>query len=136
MSDLGNKLVFAKNLKYYMKLTNKSRNEICKDLGFAYTTFASWENATAYPRIDKIEMLAAYFSIQKSDLIEKKNDLKKKDIFNKSKSIEIIQEINKFKETLRSAKELKFDGKPASQETVDKLLDVIQVGVELIRKQK
>lgn len=66
----------------------------------------------------------------------KKNDLKKKDIFNKSKSIEIIQEINKFKETLRSAKELKFDGKPTSQETVDKLLDVIQVGVELIRKQK
>ena len=70
MSDLGNKEIFSRNLKYYMNLYNKSRNDICKDLGFSYTTFTSWYNGDFYPRIDKIEMLANYFNIEKSDLIE------------------------------------------------------------------
>lgn len=75
MSDLGNKKVFSENLNYYMKLNNKDRNKICKDLGFKYTTLREWIKGTAYPRIDKIELLANYFGIQKSDLIEKKDNL-------------------------------------------------------------
>ena len=70
MSDLGNKEIFSKNLKYYMSLNNKDRNDICRDLKFPYTTFAEWYNGNIYPRIDKIEMLANYFNIKKSDLIE------------------------------------------------------------------
>ena len=70
MSDLGNKEIFSKNLKYYMTLNNKDRNDICHDLNFPYTTFAEWYNGNIYPRIDKIEMLANYFNIKKSDLIE------------------------------------------------------------------
>lgn len=74
MSDLGNKKVFSKNLRKYMDLYQKSRSDICKDLGFAYTTFTSWETGVNYPRIDKIEIMADYFHIEKSDLIEDKTD--------------------------------------------------------------
>ena len=74
MSDLGNKKVFSKNLRKYMDLYQKSRSDICKDLGFAYTTFTSWETGVNYPRIDNIEMMADYFHIEKSDLIEDKTD--------------------------------------------------------------
>ncbi|MFR2787431.1 MAG: S24 family peptidase [Clostridia bacterium] len=73
MSDLGNKEIFAKNLKYYMTINNKTRNDVCKDLNFKYTTFTDWYNGNIYPRIDKIEMLANYFRIEKSDLIESRN---------------------------------------------------------------
>lgn len=73
MSDLGNKEIFAKNLKYYMELNNKDRNDICKDLQFPYTTFAEWYNGNIYPRIDKIELIANYFGIKKSDLNERKD---------------------------------------------------------------
>lgn len=72
MSDLGNKEVFAKNLKYYMELYNKSRNDIAKITNVPYSTVSSWCNALYYPRIDKIEMLANYFNILKSDLVENK----------------------------------------------------------------
>lgn len=72
MSDLGNKAIFSKNLKFYMNLYNKTRNDVAKALGVSYTTFASWENGTNYPRIDKIEMLANYFKVSKADLIENK----------------------------------------------------------------
>lgn len=73
MSDLGNKEIFSKNLKYYMTINNKTRNDICRDLDFKYTTFTDWYNGNIYPRIDKIEMLANYFRIEKSDLIENKD---------------------------------------------------------------
>lgn len=72
MSDLGNKKIFSENLNYYMSLYEKDRAKICNDLNFKYSTLRDWTNGRAYPRIDKIEMLANYFGIQKSDLIERK----------------------------------------------------------------
>ena len=72
MSDLGNKEIFAKNLKYYMTINNKNRNDVCRDLDIPYTTFAEWYNGNIYPRIDKIQMLANYFDIKKSDLVKNK----------------------------------------------------------------
>jgi transcriptional regulator with XRE-family HTH domain len=70
MSDIGNKEVFAKNLAKYVDASGKSRNEICSELGIAYSTFSEWICGRKYPRIDKIELLANYFGIRKSELIE------------------------------------------------------------------
>lgn len=70
MSSLGNKDIMAKNIKRLMELNGKDRNDVCKDLGFKYTTFADWVNAKTYPRIDKIEMMANYFGVSKADLVE------------------------------------------------------------------
>jgi len=70
MSDLGNKVVFAKNLNYYLNISGKERKQVCEDLNIKYSTFSEWVNANKYPRIDKIEALANYFGIMKSDLIE------------------------------------------------------------------
>lgn len=70
MNNLGNKDIMAKNIQYYMELRNKSRNEMCEALGVKYTTFTDWVKGNAYPRIDKIELMANYFGISKSDLVE------------------------------------------------------------------
>lgn len=72
ISDLGNKEIFAKNLKYYLNYYQTDRNKICNDLEIPASTFSDWLNAKKYPRIDKIELLANYFNIKKSDLIEDK----------------------------------------------------------------
>lgn len=90
MSDLGNKKIFSENLKYYMQLNEKDRNDICRDLGFAYTTFAEWYNGNIYPRIDKIEILANYFNIKKSDLIEDKEKTKLDQLGNPVISIDLL----------------------------------------------
>ena len=74
MSDLGNKEIFARNLKHYMAINNKNRVDVCSDLDIPYSTFTDWYNGNIYPRIDKIEMLANYFEIKKSDLVEDKSD--------------------------------------------------------------
>ena len=70
---MDNKSVFASNLQKYMKLNDKSRRDVCEDLGFSYYTFTDWVKGKKYPRMDKVEMLANYFGIQKSDLIEDKD---------------------------------------------------------------
>ena len=70
MSALGNKEVMASNIKRYMDLCNKDRNDVCKDLNIKYTTFTDWINAKTYPRIDKIELMANYFNVSKADLVE------------------------------------------------------------------
>lgn len=67
---MDNKNVFASNLKRYMELKGKSRNDISEALGISYFTVSDWVNGKKYPRMDKVEMLANYFGIQKSDLIE------------------------------------------------------------------
>ena len=67
---MDNKNIFASNLKRYMELKGKSRNDISEALGISYFTVSDWVNGKKYPRMDKVEMLANYFGIQKSDLIE------------------------------------------------------------------
>lgn len=78
MSDLGNKEIFSKNLQYYMRINNKDRNEVARDLNIPYSTLADWYNGNKYPRIDKIQLLADYFNIKKSDLVESRNNILKK----------------------------------------------------------
>lgn len=72
LGDLGNKEIMSKNIKYYMDLTHKDRNQICSDLNIKYSTLTDWINGNVYPRIDKIELLANYFGINKSDLVEER----------------------------------------------------------------
>lgn len=76
MSDLGNREIIAENIRHYMALHGKSRNDMCQDLGLVYSTFSDWINGKKYPRIDKIEMMARYFGISKSDLVERHDDTK------------------------------------------------------------
>lgn len=73
-NNLGNKEVMAENIKYYMDLHDVDRKTICTALNIKYSTFSEWVNARAYPRIDKIELMAHYFGISKADLVEPRNE--------------------------------------------------------------
>lgn len=70
MNDRNSKAILAKNIRHYMELNHKTRNELCEALGVKYTTLTDWVNGKTYPRIDKIELMAEYFGIEKSDLLE------------------------------------------------------------------
>lgn len=77
MSNLGNKRIMAKNIRYYMEKNSLSQTDICNTLGIKMPTFSDWVNAKTYPRIDKIELMANYFGISKSDLVEDHSELNK-----------------------------------------------------------
>ena len=77
MSDVENKEVMAKNLRFYVERSGKSQKDMAEILGVSTTTFNDWVHGKKYPRIDKIENMAKYFNITKSDLIEKRDEMQK-----------------------------------------------------------
>lgn len=66
------KIIFAKNLNHYMKISNITQSDIVDNLNLTASTVSDWCNAKKYPRVDKIQLLADYFGILKSDLTEEK----------------------------------------------------------------
>lgn len=73
MDNLEQRKIFARNLKRWMFLKDKTQMDLINDLGFPSSTLSQWATAKKYPRIDKVQMLADYFGILKSDLIEDKS---------------------------------------------------------------
>ena len=72
-TDLGNREIFSRNLVRYLKNSGKTQREVANAVGITYGTFCDWTKARAYPRMDKIQLLAEYFGIRKSDLVEDVN---------------------------------------------------------------
>ena len=71
-----NKRILAENILYYMEIKGVTKQQLCADLNFKYTTFVEWIKGRAYPRIGAVEKMAHYFGCEKSNLIE---DRRKKD---------------------------------------------------------
>ena len=116
MSDLGNKEVMAKNIKYYLKENDITQTEMCNTLGFKMSTVSDWMHARTYPRIDKIEMMANYFGIEKSDLVEQKSS--KTIELNKKDERDIAKRLEQTLDQLESDQDgLMFSGEPLDDQT-------------------
>lgn len=115
---LGNKEIFAKNLRKQVLKSGKHRKQIAEDLDCSYSTLTDWINGKKYPRIDKIEKLADYFGISKSDLIEDFADIKK----DNDRTAAIIVKLRTNKELLDVVERLVSLDK-ARLESLKKLLD-------------
>lgn len=72
-TDLGNKEIFSRNLKRYLDKSGKTQKEVAKAVGVSTGTFCDWVKGRAYPRMDKVQLLAEFFGIKKSDLVEDVN---------------------------------------------------------------
>ena len=70
MNDLGNKKIMGENIKRQMARLGVSRKQIASALQVPYSTVCEWISGNAYPRIDKIQLLAQYFGITKAQLVE------------------------------------------------------------------
>ena len=60
---------FPKALKYYMGATGKKQQDLIQDLKLSSATVSQWVNGKAFPRMDRIEILATYFNITVTDLL-------------------------------------------------------------------
>ncbi len=85
-TDLGNKEIFSRNLKRYVNNSGATQKDIAKAIGVSTGTFCDWVKGRAYPRMDKVQLLAEYFGIKKSDLVEDVN-VGKETVSNKEQQI-------------------------------------------------
>ncbi len=75
-TDLGNQEIFSRNLKRYLENSGKTQKEVAAAIFVSTGTFCDWMKGRAYPRMDKVQLLAEYFGITKSDLVEDINVIK------------------------------------------------------------
>lgn len=83
MSDLGNKDIMAKNIKYYLDRKGITGKDLAFAINVPPSTLYSWLQAASYPRIDKIEMMANYFGVSKAALVENHQGESLQDIFDR-----------------------------------------------------
>lgn len=72
MTDEEQRIIFSKNLNKYLNLSNKTQKEVADSIGVLTSTFNTWCQGVALPRMGKVQKLADYFDIEKSDLIDDK----------------------------------------------------------------
>lgn len=70
ISDEERKIVFSRNLRYYIDKTNKSQKEIAKECGITPQSLNNWLQALSLPRMGVVQQLADYFKIKYTDLLE------------------------------------------------------------------
>lgn len=117
---IGNKEVFANNLRKFIKMSGKDRKEVAESLGVPYSTLTDWANARKYPRINSIEKVADYFGVSKSDLIE---DFTQKEKDNDALA-NIIVKLRTNKDLLDVVEKVIFLDK-SKINSLNKLLDII-----------
>lgn len=123
MCALGNKEIFAKNLRYFIERSGKDRRELAEIWGFPYSTVTEWINAKKYPRIDRIEVMANYFGVRISDLIEEAlTSEKEKDNETLARIIVRMRADSKFMSVVKSI----YDMNSAQFDSVEQMLQTLQ----------
>lgn len=70
-SNLGNKIVFSDNLKYYLSKSGDLQKDVAAAAKVSQGTITDWLKRRSYPRMDKIQLLAEHWGIEMADLVEK-----------------------------------------------------------------
>ena len=70
MSEEQIQSIFSKNLKYYLKLRNKTQLDLAKAIGVSNTTINNYVKGYNTPRMDKIDKICTYLNIERSNLLE------------------------------------------------------------------
>lgn len=66
---MTSRMIFQKNLKYFMEHDKVNQTDIAKALGVNRSTVSAWITGRGFPRADIIQQIAMYFGVRVSDLV-------------------------------------------------------------------
>lgn len=121
-----------KNLKLLRKQHNLSQKEIGNIFHASQNTVSQWENGTRKPSYDIIQEIADYFDVSVDYLLGRQEQLPE---LNSKDKREIQEILDDTEQQLLSQDGLMFDGSPATEEDVQKIIMAMQMGMEMIKKE-
>ena len=121
-----------KNLKLLRKQHNLSQKEIGNIFHASQNTVSQWENGTRKPSYDIIQELADYFEVSVDYLLGRQEQLPE---LNSKDKREIQEILDDTEQQLLSQDGLMFDGSPATDEDVQKIIMAMKMGMEMIKKE-
>lgn len=121
-----------KNLKLLRKQHSLSQKEIGNIFHASQNTVSQWENGTRKPSYDIIQEIADYFDVSVDYLLGRQEQLPE---LNSKDKREIQEILDDTEQQLLSQDGLMFDGSPATDEDVQKIIMAMKMGMEMIKKE-
>lgn len=111
-----------------------SAYKVAKETGVTQSTLSDWKRGRSTPKSENMKKIADYFGVSIDYLMTGKEDSNKKEPQLKPKDEKDIKTILANTEQLLKQPGLMFEGKPASQESIDSILSAMQIGMEMAKK--
>lgn len=122
--------VFEQLLQKY----NVTSYRVSKEAHVTQTALSNWKAGRSTPSTKTLQKIADYFGVSIEYLMTGKEDSDKKEPQLKPKDEKDIKNILANTEQLLKQPGLMFEGKPASQESIDSILSAMQIGMEMAKK--
>ena len=110
--------IFSNNLKYYLKLKNKTQLDLANAIGVSNTTINNYVKGYNAPRMDKVDKICKYLGISRSNLIEEKST--------KTENQDISIMVDDLMNNLNSTQTLMYKGEPMDETTKE----LVRVSIE------
>lgn len=133
--------MFGKRLKNLRKDNDLTLDELATlynsryDGGLNKGTLSKYENGKQEPMISVVINLAALFNVPTDYLLGKTDNISTKESsLTKRDERDIEKILDSTKDLLLSQEGLMFDGQPASEESINSILQAMQIGMEMAKQ--
>lgn len=133
--------MFGKRLKNLRKDNDLTLDELATlynsqyDGGLNKGTLSKYENGKQEPMISVVINLAALFNVPTDYLLGKTDNISTKESsLTKRDEKDIEKILDNTKDLLLSQEGLMFDGQPASEESINSILQAMQIGMEMAKQ--
>ena len=103
--------IFSDNLKYYLKLNNKTQLDLANAIGVSNTTINNYVKGYNAPRMDKVDKICKYLGVSRSDLMEERI----KDRIRNTENQDISIMVDDLMNNLNSTQTLMYKGEPMDE---------------------
>lgn len=114
------------------KAKQLSVNKMCKEIGIAQSTYATWLKAQTAIRADKIDKFAEFFGVSTDYLINGQKSESTGKALNEKDERDIKQAIEDFKNRLSTAGVM-YDGEPLDEESQAAILAAVELAERTAR---
>ena len=105
--------IFSDNLKYYLKLNNRTQLDLANAIGVSNTTINNYVKGYNAPRMDKVDKIGKYLGVSRSDLMEER--IKDRIRITENQDISIM--VDDLMNNLNSTQTLMYKGEPMDEVT-------------------
>lgn len=129
MNTLGDRLTYLREKKGWTK------TYVAKKLGIkTMSTYANWEYNLRQPDNEMLLKIADLYEVSVDFLLGNKSANNNKVDFSNKDERDIAKRMDELREDLSSASGLLFNGEPMSEEAKESLLEAMEFGIRLAKK--
>ncbi|HBM79340.1 MAG: helix-turn-helix domain-containing protein [Clostridiales bacterium] len=131
-------MTFNERLKALRNKKNIGQKDIAQALGIERSTYTKYETGKSEPDFEMVKKLADFFKVSVDYLLgrdEAKKEKQNGTALTEGDMKEIKQKAENIKSTLMGAVDLAFYGSPNDEETLEKVMKVLEKGTMLAKEE-